>query len=104
MEMNFGRWEGKPWDDVPRNELDLWASDFHRAKPHGGESVADMQRRVSAAIDDYAAMPGLVLLVTHLGVIRCALVDGAGPEAYDFNVPYGGSIALDEEIPRVDRS
>ena len=26
-EMNFGDWEGRPWDSIPRAEIDAWAAD-----------------------------------------------------------------------------
>ncbi|MEO1000762.1 MAG: histidine phosphatase family protein, partial [Pseudomonadota bacterium] len=50
MEMDFGRWEGVPWDRIPRAELDAWAADFDHARPHGGESVAIFAARVEAAL------------------------------------------------------
>ena len=27
-EMHFGQWEGVAWNDIPRHELDAWATDF----------------------------------------------------------------------------
>lgn len=33
QEMNFGAWEGVPWLDIPRAELDRWAADFWHFRP-----------------------------------------------------------------------
>ena len=70
-EMNFGDWEGRPWDDIPRHELDAWAADVAGYAPPGGESPAALQRR---ALDFVASLtvPEAVI-VTHAGVIRCLL-------------------------------
>lgn len=81
-EMDFGAWEGRPWNDIPRAELDQWAADFLHARPHGGESVAQLQARVRAALEEFRAHPGHPLLVTHAGVIKAALA--AGPRAEDW--------------------
>jgi alpha-ribazole phosphatase len=82
IEMDFGAWEGRPWSDIPRAELDSWAADFMGARPHGGESVAQLQARTQAAIAEYRARPGHHLLVTHAGVIKAALA--TGPRAQDW--------------------
>lgn len=71
-EMDFGAWEGRRWDDLPRGEIDAWAEDFHGARPHGGESVAMLAERVGAALAETAADAVPVLWVTHLGVVRAA--------------------------------
>lgn len=42
IEMDFGAWENRPWAELPRAQIDQWAEDFQNAKPHGGESVADL--------------------------------------------------------------
>ncbi len=78
IEMDFGAWEGIPWDAVPRGELDAWAADFLEAAPHGGESVRVLADRVALGM---AAVPDGALVVTHAGVIKAVLaargVDGA---------------------------
>jgi alpha-ribazole phosphatase len=67
-EMDFGAWEGRPWDEIPRHELDAWAADVAGYAPPGGESPRALQRR---ALDFVAGLtvPEAVL-VTHAGVIR----------------------------------
>lgn len=76
MEMNFGTWEGRPWDDIPRPELDTWAADIDGYAPPGGETPRQLQQRVLAFVDELPA--GAHLLVTHAGVIRALLAAAAG--------------------------
>ena len=70
-EMNFGDWEGRRWDGIPRPQIDAWAKDFFHAKPHGGESVTDVMTRVRAAL--HRTQAGTTLWVSHLGVYRVTL-------------------------------
>ena len=84
-EMDFGAWEGRPWDAIPRPELDAWAADLLHARPHGGESVAMLAARTAEAM---AACPAheRIVVVTHAGPIRAALA------AWDRPVAYGEAI------------
>lgn len=68
VEMDFGCWEGLPWDAIPRHELDAWAADVAGYAPPGGESPRKLQQR---ALDFVAGLtvPEAVI-VTHAGVIR----------------------------------
>ena len=81
-EMDFGAWENQPWDAIPRAELDAWRDDFLHARPHGGESVADLGARTAAALDRAAAGEGPVLAVTHAGVIKAALAALGDPAGW----------------------
>ncbi|MEM1129594.1 MAG: alpha-ribazole phosphatase family protein [Pseudomonadota bacterium] len=72
-EMDFGRWEMQPWDDIPRHEIDQWATDFFGARPHGGENVSRFLHRVETCLARHSDRSGNVLAVTHAGVIRAAL-------------------------------
>ena len=70
-EMDFGEWEGQPWDAIDRDALDAWAADTLHYTPPGGESVARLQRR---AIDFVASLSDSpVALVTHAGIMRALL-------------------------------
>ena len=46
QELDFGTWEGKPWDEVARAELDAWAASPLTFAPPGGESGAILTTRV----------------------------------------------------------
>jgi alpha-ribazole phosphatase len=71
-EMNFGAWEQQRWDAIDRDLLDGWAADFHHARAHGGESVAQFVLRVQRWLDAFAQTRELspAYVVTHAGVIR----------------------------------
>lgn len=71
MEMNFGEWEGLPWDDVPRHELEKWAGDVEHFAPPGGESALQVQQRVLSFFEKKYFDE--VAIVTHAGVIRLLL-------------------------------
>ncbi len=75
QEMNFGAWEGRRWDDIPRHEIDAWVADFAQYRPGGGESLQTMLLRVASAWQDAQsvalAQQSLVLWISHAGVARC---------------------------------
>jgi alpha-ribazole phosphatase len=91
VEMDFGRWEGQPWDAIPRAELDAWAADFLGARPHGGESVAELRDRVAAGLDGLA--PGTVV-VTHAGVIKAAAAITGHPDGWEIRPRFGEILRL----------
>lgn len=72
MEINFGNWELKKWDDITREEFDLWHQDYINTPPPNGESLASMQQRVLELLTELKNQHpmGKVLLITHAGVIR----------------------------------
>ncbi len=74
MEMHFGDWEGRHWDDIGASALDAWAADILHHAPPGGESAAMLQTRSVACLNGLAAegLPACVV-VTHAGVIRAAV-------------------------------
>ena len=76
-EGNRGRWEGRLFADVDREEPELYAS-WRRAEAGfrfpGGESLQEQLDRVSAAVQDVSRSGELpALLVCHGGSIRVML-------------------------------
>ncbi|BBH48790.1 histidine phosphatase family protein [Pseudomonas sp. KU43P] len=72
---DVGRWEGLSLKVLQREEPDLlqaWLSDPESA-PHGGESVADVCRRVAGWLDGFNE-PGHWLAVTHPMIVRAAMM------------------------------
>lgn len=72
QEINFGSWEGQRWEDIPRREIEFWAADFLHARPHGGESVRMLERRVHELLNELLKDKRSHLVVTHAGVIKVA--------------------------------
>ena len=75
LELDFGAWEGMPWDDVPRAALDEWAADPWGFASPGGESGAALVARVR---DFHAALPDHAIVVSHGGPLKvlAALIEG----------------------------
>ncbi len=96
QEMDFGDWEGRPWSDIPRDELDEWAQDFLHARPHRGESVAMLRERTLSAIADYRASRRRYIVVTHSGIIKAALATGDSADHFSTRVDFGAAIELPE--------
>ena len=79
VEMNFGRWEGLPWVDIPRAGFDTWLADFADARPAGdGETVRELMARVAAAWDAHRARGEPAVWITHAGVMRAVLLLSRG--------------------------
>lgn len=98
QELDFGRWEGMPWDAIGRPALDAWAADFVCRPCPGGESYAALIERVAAFLGELTAQGvGRAGVITHAGVIRAArvLLQGVAPEeSFRLPVPNGEPIAL----------
>jgi alpha-ribazole phosphatase len=72
MEMNFGDWEGKKWNDINQAKLDIWMNDFANEKTPNGENLLELFERVKLFLDNLRQQKfDKVLLITHAGVIRC---------------------------------
>ena len=70
-EMDFGSWELRAWDAIPRQEVDAWAADLLHYRPGGGECVLDVARRVATFMNDLLqAGHAEALLIGHAGTIR----------------------------------
>lgn len=95
QEIDFGRWELQAWDDIPRSEIDDWARDVDGARPHGGETVAEMSSRVRSYLLDHRGANGNRLAITHLGVVRCARAALGFKDALDFKLDYAEFITLE---------
>lgn len=75
LELNFGHWELKRWDEIPRAEFDTWARDFQTLSPPGGESFAELQERAQHFVSELKVRHAQqnVLAVAHGGLIRALL-------------------------------
>jgi len=79
-EIDFGRWEGCSWQQIPRNELDGWANSFLNYRLGAvGETVAEFNQRVTdfwLTLQQQLNASGqsqTLLCFSHAGVIRCIL-------------------------------
>jgi alpha-ribazole phosphatase len=88
-EMNFGKWEGKTYDDLKENNLyQQWLTDPYSQCPPDGESLHEFTTRVDSGwekITDGVLKLNLenCAVVTHGGVIRY-LLSRFSPHQKDF--------------------
>ena len=74
MELNFGDWEGKNWNDINQSELHEWMENYITIAPSSGESLTDLLNRFSDFITEVKLKKyKKILIVTHAGIIRCAM-------------------------------
>lgn len=79
-ECNFGSWAGRTLAEVSAFDpegLRRWLEDPDAA-PHGGESLAQMAKRVEEFLTRVASLGGTTAVVTHGGVVKAAVVAAIG--------------------------
>lgn len=70
-ELDFGDWEGRCWQDIPRQDIDLWMEDIVNAAPYHGESLQKVADRVWhwwLSVKDNPM--DTCVVVAHSGVIK----------------------------------
>ncbi|CAN7617253.1 histidine phosphatase family protein [Pseudoduganella sp. LjRoot289] len=78
-EMDFGAWELRSWDDIPRAEVDAWAADLVHYRPGGGENVLLVAARVAAFRAELLRQPhAQAAIICHAGTIRLLTALQAG--------------------------
>ncbi len=71
IEMDFGEWEMRRWDDIERPAFDAWVADILNFAPPGGEPASALLARALDFIGELRASgPPAAALVTHGGVLR----------------------------------
>lgn len=97
-ELNFGRWEMQPWDDIRDPALEAWFNDWINLPAGGAESYLQQCRRVAAFLDELRQQPHHeVCIFTHRGVIACAMVYAglcAIRDSFRTDVPYGSKTII----------
>ncbi len=77
-ELDFGLWEGRRWEDIPRIESDPWADSPWDRAPPGGETEQSLWHRVEAWHGRILTKAqGRIAVVAHGGplrILRCLLL------------------------------
>lgn len=94
LEMNFGHWEMRRWEEIPRAEIDAWAADPVGFAPPGGESPGAMRERVTQLLRE---LPDAAVVVAHGGVLRVAVAELVGVEQWHMLHFDYGSVSLIED-------
>lgn len=69
MELNFGDWELKKWNDIPKSEIEPWYNDWVYTPAKQGESFIQLQNRILSFFNETPTM-NRIAIVAHAGVIR----------------------------------
>ena len=72
-ELDFGRWEGRTWEELEREDgpaFSEWMTSWQHARAPGGEGVGDLMLRLEVLLDEHAGTGARCLFVTHAGPIR----------------------------------
>ncbi|HEX4569378.1 MAG TPA: histidine phosphatase family protein [Dongiaceae bacterium] len=83
---DHGRWAGRTLAELQAQEpraLAAWLEDPDTA-PHGGESVADVIRRIARWSDSLERGEGRILAITHPTILRAALIHAMGAPVSSF--------------------
>ncbi len=76
-ELNFGDWEMRKWDDIPRDAFDVWVQDYANLAPPNGETFNDLHLRATHFIEELRqhSHGKHLLVVTHGGWIRALIAE-----------------------------
>lgn len=103
LEMNFGEWEGCPWDEIKKDDLDEWSLNLEYFRFPQGENFFDMKARVMSFLTDYAfEQLDKKIIVTHAGVIRTLIVITKSiplSEALKIKIEFGELVKIEYTWP-----
>lgn len=102
-EQFVGDWEGRTYLEIKKNEPEVyraWSADPIRNRPPNGESINDVFDRVKIDLQKIIAEHAgrKIILVTHAGVIRSAVVEALGMPLDNFwrlSIPTGSISRVD---------
>jgi alpha-ribazole phosphatase len=107
MEMNFGKWEGLPWNTIPAEEYEPWVRDFVRIAPPGGECFQALYQRSLDAFESLKKSPHeRIIVIAHAGVIRsimASILEIPLTKVFSIQLDYGSlsRIRIDGELCRI---
>ncbi|MCX7999796.1 MAG: histidine phosphatase family protein, partial [Leptospiraceae bacterium] len=93
LEINFGDWEGKKWEEIPQKEIEPWYNDFVNVKVPSGESFQELYTRVVDCFKNSNFTQNQVW-ITHAGVIRSVICEVLGLDlknAFRLEIDYGSA-------------
>lgn len=71
MELHFGDWENKPWNELNQEEINSWMNDFVNIPTPNGENYTDLHERTSNFIKALLKTDfKKIAIITHAGNIR----------------------------------
>ncbi len=67
-ELSFGAWDGRPWAEIAKADIDAWCDNFADVQPGGGESVNQLLGRFDEFVKQLDVTQ-VFLIVGHAGWI-----------------------------------
>ena len=100
MEMNFGDWEMKNWNDILPEQLNPWMQDFVNIPASNGESFVELHQRVENFLDDLSSkkINEPIVVICHAGIIRSILCHHSSlplKDAFQNKVDFGQVIKIE---------
>ncbi len=99
LEIHFGDWEMKQYDEITDPNLDKWYADYFHVKATHGESFEDVYRRVADFLEELRKQSyRQVAIFAHGGVLMCARIYTGELEkekALTHLTPTGGIIRIE---------
>lgn len=93
MELDFGTWELKKWDEIPSEEMNPWMKDFVHVKVPNGESYTELAARSLSFFEELIAQKkSKSIVICHAGVIRSILAKFTNTvlkDSFDIKINYG---------------
>ncbi len=97
-ELDFGAWEMKKWDEIPKEEIDPWYGDYINVSPPKGESFLSLYERVKDFYENVLAKQDKsCVVVAHGGPIRILKGISEKKSLHDIleiQVPFGEVLTL----------
>ena len=98
MEMNFGDWEMKNWNEISPEQLNPWMEDFVNISVSNGESFIALHKRVGHFLSQISKkITKPIIIVAHAGVIRSILCHHTSlplKDAFNNKVDFGEVIKI----------
>ena len=99
MEMNFGNWEMKKWNDILPEQLNPWMEDFVNIPASNGESFVELHKRTGDFLSDLVSkeIKNPIVVVCHAGTIRSILCHQSSlplKDAFQNKVDFGEVIKI----------
>lgn len=97
MEMDFGEWEMKRYDEIADPRINLWYEDFINVKATGGESFMEQQQRLRSFVDSIMDSDGTIAVFCHGGILLNAMILYLGMtyhEAFSHQPSYGHLLTI----------
>ena len=104
IELNFGDWENKSWNELNQDDLNLWTQDFVNNRTPNGENYVELHNRTIKFIETLLNTDNESAgIVTHAGNIRSFIsrtIDLPLENSFRIDLEYGAVISLKIEKDR----